>query len=1282
MAQRPSAVVAETTIPDPEEIDRIAAFTREPFVVEGESADDVLALGTVRRHAFEAARRDLDAGATEPSLKWRRRWALLLGLDRMLQADVPTLADGTTLNPHQVDALSGTYAALLAEAQRRTQGVADSDGDALVLSFEVDEPTADEPPPAPAAGAPDDEPDDPDAYGADDADDADGEPDGDVDDVVATTPVTPDEDDDEDDEGEGDEDRLDALPDAEPESESASYDDEADEDIDEDIDQAALEDPNAHKRFWFEHATGAGKTVAAMGFVEATRTGGVLILTHRRNLVDQFIDELQTRGYGERLCKPLLGEAAPPSGPGPVTIETYQWFVRNAGQISGAYTVVICDEAHTALGEKTSASIRAWTGPIFIGMTATGALIARHVTDLFPTQTSRFDLAQAARRGVIAPLRGLRIPPGPGVRTIAKVPLRKGEVDMEFDQDELAKLLDQVPFNLAIADLYKTRFRTAPGVVYAAGVKHAYNVAESFRAAGINAEAVSGETPKRELATILARYDAGEIDVLVNAQLLAEGWNSPRATVCMHLAPTASKRIYQQRVGRVTRRHPGKEAGVVVDFVHPATQHDDPVVTLHSLLDRDVYRGGAIVVGPVRRGRGRRVKVERRVVPVTPDIERRRQVFERELWRIAVEQLDWGEQRVWAALAGAKASPTNWRRGRAMLNFDRSGELRRQFLVTALERNRNPQLRIRAIQEIAVLKEAEPFDTAVDQVGQWPRDERREASRILLQALADGRIGRRDQATAWIWRLAGWTRDIHEEYAAQRWPATKHLLGLLVNSSGAAHARNARRVVHAARQHDRRLQAALLAAAVAHTPEAEEVLREARTRLARKPGALSRDLLKDFPKSKRRKKRGRKKKGGGDPEANAPEAAKPDANAQSADAGDGGSAQSTDGDGASGDGSAQGNADGNGRGNGGGRSRSRRNRSRNRRRRGNANAGGNANANGQESAEANENADANADAQSRGEGADAGTQQDRSGNTDAGAAGEETAARGADATSSAPNVGQDDRTSATAAGGEPGDRAAEKGSGDDAGDRRSTRAAGDEATSTTSGGTGGDVATTARTRAEQAARDADAAQAKAEAARERARAARARAKARREAAAAASTDGASATTAPSADTTVVGAAPAPDATVDADEKPAAAKPTRRRTRAKATTADAASSTTSTTSAKPATPARAKAKPAGPSKAKPETPADTDDAAPAQKAPTRPTRRSTTVGLSDEERAARRSAAAKKAAETRRRRAAERAAAAAGDAPAAAESDPPAAKPTRRRTTTTPTTAEGEALAAK
>jgi ribonuclease E len=827
----PVAVVA-TSVPPPEDIARAEKFTREAFVHAGETVQDALGNGTARRRALEAALQEIDAGAKVPSPEWRRRYSLMLGLERVLSDDEPKLADGTSLNPHQVDALSGTLTALLAEAQRNG-GAPPVESASPVLAFD-DEEDYEEPEPVALVEEDDDEEDE-----SDDPEDL--EP------LDIEIDIGDDEEESEDEDEPSDDD-------AENASEFPLDEDQLDE---------APDDPNAHKRFWFEHATGAGKTVAAMGFVDASRTGGILILTHRRNLVDQFHGELKDRGYAKRVTPALLrGQDAPN---GPVTVETYQWFVRNAGNISEAYSIVICDEAHTALGEKTSAAIREWTGPIFIGMTATGALIARHVTDLFPTQTSRFDLAQAARRGVIAPLRGLRIPPGPGVRTIAKVPLRRGEVDTEFDQEMLAELLDQAPFNIAVADLYKTRFNGVPGVVYAAGVRHAYNLAEAFRDQGVKAQAVSGETRKRDLAEILAAYERGDIDVLINAQLLAEGWNSPRATVCMHLAPTASKRIYQQRVGRVTRRHPGKEAGIVVDFVAPDTKNDDPVVTLHSLLDRDVYRGGAIVVGPVRRGRGRRVRVERRVLPVTSDEDRRIEVFERELWRIAVEHLPYGEQIQWAALAGARVAPSGWRRARAMLHFDRGGEFKRAFLLTAVQRNKNPQLRVRALQEIATSRDGEAFDTAIDVIGTWTRDERREGTKVMLLALAEKRIGRRDQANAWIWRLASYTREVHEEYAVQRWPETKRLLGLLVNSSGAAHARNARRLVHAARKQDRRLSAALLAAAIAHTPEGEEILRGARTRLARKPSALSRELLRNFPKSRgRRGSRRRRKKGAGD----------------------------------------------------------------------------------------------------------------------------------------------------------------------------------------------------------------------------------------------------------------------------------------------------------------------------------------------------------------------------------------------------------------------------------
>jgi superfamily II DNA or RNA helicase len=806
LADTTEAAAKAAKAPASADIERASEFVREPILLDGEGPD-ALAPGSARRMALDAALAELESGAEAPSFEWRRDYSLMLGLERVLATETPTLKDGAELDPHQVDALSGTLAALITELEkgRRSNGTKSNGQRTASANGDADA----------------------------DAENGDAPQNGDSSEAL----------DDEDDE---------LAPDEEPKDWE-----EAEEDAD--VVDEAPEDPGAGRRFWFEHATGAGKTVAAVGFCEASRTGGILILTHRRNLVDQFIGEISDRGYKDRLSPPLLDGADHPYGP--VTVETYQWFVRNAKKVSDAYSIVICDEAHTALGEKTSACIREWQSPVFIGMTATGALIARHVADLFPTQTSRFDLAQAARRGVISPLRCIRIPPGPGVRTIAKVPLRKGEVDQDFDQEELAALLDQAPFNVAIADLYKSRFRRVPGVVYTAGVKHAKNVAKAFQDAGMNARAVSGETPKRELAEILAGFERGEVDVLCNAMLLAEGWNSPRATICMHLAPTASRRVYQQRVGRVTRRNEGKEAGLVIDFVHPATTHDETIVTLHSLLNRDVYRGGAIVVGPVRRGRGRRVRVEKRIVPVSDESDRRIEILERELWRIAVENLDHAEQHVWAALAGARVNQAGWRRAKAMLQHDSTRDLRRRFLLTCLQRNRSQQLRLKALIEITNLKDPEAFDDAIETVGNWSREDKRAGTKVLVEALAERRIGRRDQAQAWVWRLAEYTRELHEQYAVQRWPETKRLLGLLVNSSGRAHGRNARRLVHAARNQDRRLSVALLAAAVSHTPEGEEVLRGARMRAARKPAAVARELLRNFPKGG--KKRRRRKKGSG-----------------------------------------------------------------------------------------------------------------------------------------------------------------------------------------------------------------------------------------------------------------------------------------------------------------------------------------------------------------------------------------------------------------------------------
>ncbi|MDP9347216.1 MAG: DEAD/DEAH box helicase family protein, partial [Actinomycetota bacterium] len=290
MADSTPAAPEAAPIAEQTDVLRAEKFTRERFVHDGEDVAVALARGTARRRALDAALRELDEGAKVPSTRWRRRYALLLGLERLLSEDEPRLKDGTTLNPHQVDALSGTLTALLAAAQNGSSAAAPAAAPVLAIEEERPEPEAPEAEEGPEPDEDDDELDE---------DDEDVEDD----DELPAAAAPPYEDDDVDDDLEDDEDEDD---DEEPEAEPEDSWDDDEEDVDEDLDASAAEDPNAHKRFWFEHATGAGKTVAAMGFVEASRTGGVLILTHRRNLVDQFLGELRTRGYAERESPALL----------------------------------------------------------------------------------------------------------------------------------------------------------------------------------------------------------------------------------------------------------------------------------------------------------------------------------------------------------------------------------------------------------------------------------------------------------------------------------------------------------------------------------------------------------------------------------------------------------------------------------------------------------------------------------------------------------------------------------------------------------------------------------------------------------------------------------------------------------------------------------------------------------------------------------------------------------------------------------------------------------------
>jgi ribonuclease E len=639
------------------------------------------------------------------------------------------------------------------------------------------------------------------------------------------------------------------------------------------------QDPGAIRRYRFRHPTASGKTIAAAGFVEAARTLGVLILTHRRLLVSQFTRDLTDEGYGDRFTD-AVESGKEPAHTNALTIQTYAWFARHVDTISrDAYQLVICDEAHTALGEKTSAAIRSFPEPIYIGMTATEQLIAKQVSDVFPASVDDLPLQDAARRGLIAPLRCLRVPP---VAAINSVPIVGGD----FDQEILAKTLDHQALNQAAASLYRDRFDNTPGIVYAAGVDHAYNLAQEFRAAGIKAEAVSGRTPPVRLAETLAAYERGEINVLINAQLLAEGWNSPRATVCMHLAPTASKRVYQQRIGRIMRMHPRKEAGIVVDFVPKGATHNERVVSLHSLLDADFYREGARVTPAPRRRAQRRAR--RRLtpapwlVPVTPDVRRRIAVILREWQRVDPRFLDEDEQRYWATIAGRQIRFDERSSFVQKLTEGRASKgAMEQFLSTAAAENPNRRLRLMALQDrVSMRVERADFDDLVTLVTQAPtwEKERLAGIRVLLRAVADGKPDAPDQILErWTWRLARATRKVQDRRASTEYPEAKRLLGALANSRGHRHEENAARLVKTALEQPIQVGAALLASAEGYTPRATKLLDEAREQLGAVQEvalALSENLpAPKQPSSNRRRKRRRKKKVAGEaPATTAPSA--------------------------------------------------------------------------------------------------------------------------------------------------------------------------------------------------------------------------------------------------------------------------------------------------------------------------------------------------------------------------------------------------------------------------
>lgn len=151
--------------------------------------------------------------------------------------------------------------------------------------------------------------------------------------------------------------------------------------------------------------------------------------------------------------------------------------------------------------------------------------------------------------------------------------------------------------NRLIVDTWLQYVRNKRTVVFCASVKHAEQIAELFREAGIHAASVSGSMKQSERKEFQDKFIDREIQVLCACDLLNEGWDCPEIEVLFMARPTMSKVLYTQQLGRGMRLYEGKESLMVFDFVDNASQYNMPQ-SLHRLFKLKEYKPGQLAVAP------------------------------------------------------------------------------------------------------------------------------------------------------------------------------------------------------------------------------------------------------------------------------------------------------------------------------------------------------------------------------------------------------------------------------------------------------------------------------------------------------------------------------------------------------------------------------------------------------------------------------------------------------------------------------------------------------------
>ena len=336
------------------------------------------------------------------------------------------------------------------------------------------------------------------------------------------------------------------------------------------------------------HATGVGKTITAA--TDAKAVGGrTLFLVNALKLASQA-KETFAKVWPEATLGEYTGSQKDMTQT--VIFATVQSISKDLEKFSPTdFDYLIVDECHHAAA-NTYQKIFTYFHPKFIlGLTATPERSdGEDMLELFQNVAHKMDLKTAVERGVLVPIRCIRVK--------TNIDLTDVRINgIKYNSQDLESKLFIPERNQLIVDTYLKYVNGKKTVIFCASVDHAAEIAKLLRDSGVKAEAVSGRDRVEAREKILKDYETGSTNVLCACDLLNEGWDSPHTTVLFMARPTMSKTIYLQQLGRGTRRCPGKEDLLVVDFVDNANMFNMPY-SLHRVLDIAKYQPMAYVLAP------------------------------------------------------------------------------------------------------------------------------------------------------------------------------------------------------------------------------------------------------------------------------------------------------------------------------------------------------------------------------------------------------------------------------------------------------------------------------------------------------------------------------------------------------------------------------------------------------------------------------------------------------------------------------------------------------------